>query len=93
MTSERDLDPQTTMKVYAAALKLLDVAMELGKPSSRLTITLDLHKGFDLVEKQLKKEMEKEDDMAKQKKLEAILRQVKEQRDIIIKDAQKRFLH
>jgi hypothetical protein len=46
VTSDRELDSSTALKVYVNALRLLGAAMESGKPSAKLAVTLDLSKGI-----------------------------------------------
>jgi predicted transcriptional regulator len=92
VTCDRDLDPNATMKAYKKALKLLGAAMGPGTKSARLTASLDLQRGFAIVQKQLEEEVEAAQDRKKRKKLEIILHQFKEQGDSLMEDVRKRFL-
>lgn len=91
VTCDRELDTDTDVRVYAAALKMIRAALG-SERSAKFTVTIDLNKGFDIVERQLQEEINAERNDTKRKKLEAIRHQLKERRDASIEDTQKRFL-
>ncbi len=91
VTSDRELDTNTGVRVYAAALRMVAAALA-SERRAKLTVTIDLDKGFDIVEKQLEEEINGEKNDTKRKKLEAIHRQLRERRDANIEETQKRFL-
>jgi len=92
VTSDSELDSTSSIKVYANILRILGATIERGKASSSLTVCLDLNKGFDLAERRLEREIEEEWDKARRKKLQTILTHIRNGRDALIRDVQKRFL-
>ena len=90
VTSDRVLDSDTSIKVYDNALRMAAAALGTEK-TAKLTVTVDLDRGFELAEKQLENRIRNETDEAKRKKLEAILRQFKERRDANMDQMRKRF--
>jgi DNA-binding Lrp family transcriptional regulator len=91
VTSDRELDADTRFRVYAAAVRMVAAALA-SERRAKLTVTIDLEKGFDIVEKQLEEEINRERNDTKRKKLEAIHQQFRERRDANIEETRKRFL-
>jgi biotin operon repressor len=91
VTSDRELDTDARFKVYAAALRMVGAALG-SERGTKLTVSIDLDKGFDIVEKQLEEEINGERNRKKRNKLEAIYQQLKERRDACIEETRKRFL-
>ena len=92
VTADRELDPDEALKLYASAINPTGTAISPARGSCRFVVSLDLNRGFDLVEKRLGRELEDEWNPDKRKKLEGILKQIRTQRPALIRDVHKRFL-
>jgi hypothetical protein len=92
VTADRELDPDEALKLYANAINMVGAAISPARTSCRFVVTLDLNRGFDLVEKRLARELEDECNPDKRKKLEGILKQIRTQRPALLRDVHKRFL-
>lgn|GEM_PF-5181726 len=92
VTTDRELKPNEALKIYANAISTAGIITTPAKASCRFVVTMNLSRGFSLVEKRLMRELEDEYNPRKRKKLEEILEQVRTQRPALIRDAHKRFL-
>jgi hypothetical protein len=92
VTTDCELDPNEAVRIYASAINAAGAVTGPAKASCRFVITMNLNRGFNLVEKRLGRELEDECSPEKRKKLEGILKQIRTQRPALIRDVHKRFL-